>query len=65
MVINQNFPTLKEIKATAVPSAYEIDTGEDFIVPNNRYLIGMAKVNNRGVVAPVASVCLLIDMKTG
>lgn len=33
-------------------------TGNDFTVPNNTYLIGLAKVNHRGQIAPVASVRL-------
>ncbi|KAK5988610.1 hypothetical protein PT974_10096 [Cladobotryum mycophilum] len=54
--IIQNFPTLTEVTPTAVSGAFEIDTGTDFNVPNNTYLVGLAKVNNRGQVVPVASV---------
>jgi len=53
--IIQSFPTITEITSTAVAGAYEIKTGTDFSVPNNTYLLGLAKVNNRGQVAPVAS----------
>lgn len=53
----QNFPVIEEIgPPSAVSGAYEIKTGNDFTVPNNTYLVGLAKVNNRGQVAPVASV---------
>jgi hypothetical protein len=48
------------IEETSPPSAasgaYEIKTGNDFSMPNNTYLVGLAKVNHRGQVAPVASV---------
>ncbi|KAL6695514.1 hypothetical protein J3F84DRAFT_374568 [Trichoderma pleuroticola] len=54
--IIQSFPTITEISPSAIPSAYEIKTGTDFEVPNNTYLVGLAKVNNRGQVAPVASI---------
>lgn len=60
----QSFPTITEISPpTAIPGAYEIDTGDDFNVPNHRYLVGLAKVNHRGQVAPVASVCLFISTR--
>ncbi|KAE8379067.1 hypothetical protein BDV26DRAFT_291651 [Aspergillus bertholletiae] len=55
MVIKQNFSIIAQSAPSAAASAYEIDTGPDFPVPNDRYLIGLGKVNNRGVVAPVAS----------
>ncbi|TFB01842.1 hypothetical protein CCMA1212_006321 [Trichoderma ghanense] len=54
--IIQSFPTINEITPTAVPGAFEIKTGSDFNVPNNTYLLGLAKVNNRGQVSPVASI---------
>lgn len=56
--IIDSFPTISEISPTARPGSFEIDTGTGFSVPNNTYLLGLAKVNNRGQVAPVASVCL-------
>ncbi|KAF5855991.1 hypothetical protein ETB97_008110 [Aspergillus alliaceus] len=59
----QSFPTITEINPTAAPGAYEIDSGADFNVPNNTYLVGLAKVNNRGQVAPVASMAPLNNMK--
>ncbi|PON25324.1 hypothetical protein TGAM01_v205618 [Trichoderma gamsii] len=59
----QNFPVIEEIgPPSAVSGAYEIKTGNDFTVPNNTYLVGLAKVNNRGQVAPVASVAPRNDM---
>ncbi|KFZ24006.1 hypothetical protein V502_01515 [Pseudogymnoascus sp. VKM F-4520 (FW-2644)] len=54
--INQSFPTIEQISPSAVAGAYEIQTGIDFNVPNGTYLVGLAKVNNRGQVAPVASI---------
>lgn len=41
---------------TALPGAFEIDTGFDFTVPNTTYLIGMGKVGKGGRVAPCATV---------
>lgn len=58
--IQQGFPTITQVTPTAIPGAFEIDTGSDFTVPNSTYLVGLAKVNHRGQVAPVASVCRLI-----
>jgi hypothetical protein len=58
MKVVQNFPTITEITPTAVSGAFEIDTGADFTVPNDNYLVGLAKVNHRGQVAPVASVSI-------
>ncbi|EHK18285.1 uncharacterized protein TRIVIDRAFT_77102 [Trichoderma virens Gv29-8] len=60
--IIQSFPTITEITPSAIPGAYEIKTGTDFTVPNNTYLVGLAKVNNRGQVAPVASIAPLNNM---
>ncbi|PTB37320.1 hypothetical protein M441DRAFT_149185 [Trichoderma asperellum CBS 433.97] len=54
--IIQSFPVIQETTPSAIPGAYEIKTGTDFLVPNNTYLVGLAKVNNRGQVAPVASI---------
>ncbi|KAL7784536.1 hypothetical protein V8C37DRAFT_357296 [Trichoderma ceciliae] len=54
--IIQGFPTIEEINSSAIAGAYEVKTGSDFSVPNNTYLVGLAKVNNRGQVAPVASI---------
>lgn len=54
--IIESFPTLTEVSPSATPGSYEVKTGTDFNVPNSTYLIGLAKVNNRGQVAPVASV---------
>lgn len=59
--IIENFPVIQETTPSAIPGAYEIKTGTDFPVPNNTYLVGLAKVNNRGQVAPVASVRLSPD----
>ncbi|KAE8357181.1 hypothetical protein BDV27DRAFT_94477 [Aspergillus caelatus] len=56
MAVIQNFPTIKPTSSTAIPGAFEIDTGTDFMVPNNNYLVGLAKPNNRGQLFPVASV---------
>ncbi|KAE8132759.1 hypothetical protein BDV38DRAFT_274872 [Aspergillus pseudotamarii] len=63
MVIKRNFPTIAQSTPSAVASAYEINTGTDFPVPNERYLIGLGKVNNRGLVAPVASTNPFNNMK--
>lgn len=64
MNIIQSFPTITEISPpTAIPGSFEIDTGSDFNVPNNTYLVGLAKVNHRGQVAPVASMAPLNNMK--
>ncbi|KAK5988485.1 hypothetical protein PT974_09968 [Cladobotryum mycophilum] len=61
--IIQSFPTITEVSSTSIPGAYEIDTGSDFNVPNNTYLVGLAKVNHRGQIAPVASIAPLNNMK--
>ncbi|EHK47165.1 uncharacterized protein TrAtP1_010180 [Trichoderma atroviride] len=58
----QNFPVIEETSPSAVSGAYEIKTGQDFTMPNNTYLVGLAKVNNRGQVTPVASVAPRNDM---
>ncbi|KAL7942067.1 hypothetical protein V8C42DRAFT_333498 [Trichoderma barbatum] len=58
----QGFPTITEINSSAIPGAFEVKTGTDFNVPNNQYLLGLAKVNNRGQVAPVASIAPLNNM---
>ena len=58
MKVIENFPTLTEVSPTAVTGAVQVNTGDDFSVPNNTYLVGLAKVNNRGQVAPVASISL-------
>lgn len=52
----QNFPVIQEVTPSATADSFEIKVGSDFTVPNNTYLVGLAKVNNRGQVAPVASV---------
>lgn len=53
----QSFPVIEETSPpSAASGAYEIKTGNDFSMPNNTYLVGLAKVNHRGQVAPVASV---------
>ncbi|KAF7907935.1 uncharacterized protein EAE98_012468 [Botrytis deweyae] len=54
--IIESFPTMMEVPSSAVDAAYEIRTGSDFSMPNDTYLVGLAKVNNRGQVAPVASI---------
>lgn len=59
----ENFPTIEEVTPSATSGAYEIKTGTDFAMPNNTYLVGLAKVNNRGQVAPVASVRLSTRFK--
>ncbi|KIN03349.1 hypothetical protein OIDMADRAFT_51318 [Oidiodendron maius Zn] len=61
--IIQSFPTIEEISPSAILGAYEVQTGTDFTVPNGTYLLGLAKVNNRGQVAPVASMAPLNNMK--
>lgn len=58
--IIEGFPTIEEITPSAIAGAFEVKTGTDFTVPNDTYLVGLAKVNNRGQVAPVGSVCALI-----
>ncbi|KAI5460509.1 hypothetical protein BGZ63DRAFT_404980 [Mariannaea sp. PMI_226] len=64
MQVIQGFPTIQEVTPpTATSGSYEIDTGSDFTVPNNTYLVGLAKVNHRGQVAPVASMAPLNNMK--
>lgn len=60
----QSFPVIEETSPpSAISGAYEIKTGEDFTMPNNTYLVGLAKVNHRGQVAPVASVGVSIQFK--
>ncbi|RFU72136.1 hypothetical protein TARUN_10123 [Trichoderma arundinaceum] len=54
--ITQSFPTIEETSPSAIAGSFEIKTGTDFTLPNNTYLLGLAKVNNRGQVAPVASI---------
>ncbi|RAL12481.1 uncharacterized protein BO97DRAFT_57954 [Aspergillus homomorphus CBS 101889] len=54
--IVEEFPTLAETEPAAHADAYEIKTGTDLNMPNDTYLVGLAKVNNRGQVVPVASV---------
>ncbi|KAL4753492.1 hypothetical protein BDW72DRAFT_190945 [Aspergillus terricola var. indicus] len=61
--VSYSFPTIDAISPTSRPGAYEIDTGTDFTLPNNTYLVGLAKVNNRGQAAPVVSMCPLHNMK--
>ncbi|RAK77811.1 uncharacterized protein BO72DRAFT_527298 [Aspergillus fijiensis CBS 313.89] len=56
MKIIQSFPTIQEIEPSATTGSYEVKTGTDFSMPNRTYLVGLAKVNNRGQVAPVGSV---------
>ncbi|KAM0520694.1 hypothetical protein ACHAPE_003091 [Trichoderma viride] len=58
----ESFPVIEETSPSAVSDAYEIKTGNDFTMPNNTYLVGLAKVNHRGQVAPVASVAPRNDM---
>ncbi len=55
--IIENFPTLNEVMSTAHPESFQFNVGSDFSIPNDTYLVGLAKVNYRGQVAPVASVC--------
>lgn len=57
MKLVQDFPVLEEVSPTANPESFQFNTGSDLKMPNNTYLVGLAKVNNRGQVAPVASVC--------
>ncbi|KAM3070198.1 hypothetical protein ACMFMG_003764 [Clarireedia jacksonii] len=54
--IIQNFNVIEEVSPSSGSNAFTITVGSDFSVPNDTYLIGLAKVNNRGQVAPVASV---------
>jgi len=54
--IIQQFPTIEEVNPSAILGAFEIKTGSDFSMPNNNYLVGLGKVNNRGQIAPVATV---------
>ncbi|QUC23378.1 uncharacterized protein UV8b_07619 [Ustilaginoidea virens] len=63
MKVIENFPTLTEVSPTAVTGAVQVNTGDDFSVPNNTYLVGLAKVNNRGQVAPVASIAPINNEK--
>lgn len=57
MQITQDVPTLAETTPAAPSGSYEILTGTDFSVPNDRFLIGIAKINHRGQAFPVGSVC--------
>ncbi|OAR01361.1 hypothetical protein LLEC1_07844 [Akanthomyces lecanii] len=52
----ESFPTLQELEPTAPAESFQFNTGSDFNMPNNNYLVGLAKVNHRGQVAPVASI---------
>lgn len=55
--VEQGFPMIEESSPSrGNPGAYEVWTGYDFVVPNDKYLIGMGKINHRGQVAPVASI---------
>ncbi|PYI35500.1 hypothetical protein BP00DRAFT_334200 [Aspergillus indologenus CBS 114.80] len=56
MQIIESFPTIQEIEPSATKGSYEVKTGTDFSIPNNTYLVGLAKVNHRGQVSPVGSV---------
>ncbi|KAH0437794.1 hypothetical protein CcaCcLH18_03690 [Colletotrichum camelliae] len=49
-------PTLGKEMRTAKAGAFEITTDESFTTPNTQYLIGMGKVDNHGIVSPVASI---------
>ncbi|KAL7930193.1 hypothetical protein V8C35DRAFT_283764 [Trichoderma chlorosporum] len=60
--IIQSFPTITEITPSAISGAYEIQTGSDFTNPNNTYLVGLAKVDHRGRVAPVGSIAPRTNM---
>ncbi|KAL7918269.1 hypothetical protein ACQKWADRAFT_304582 [Trichoderma austrokoningii] len=59
----ESFPVIEETSPSAIVGAFEIRTGSDFTVPNNTYLVGLAKVNHRGQVSPVASVAPRNNMK--
>ncbi|KAM3064780.1 hypothetical protein ACMFMG_008364 [Clarireedia jacksonii] len=61
--IIQQFPVLEEVSPSSSSSSYTIKTGLDVPMPNNTYLVGLAKVNNRGQVAPVASIAPYINME--
>ncbi|PMD36348.1 hypothetical protein L207DRAFT_434430 [Hyaloscypha variabilis F] len=64
MVVNQGTPTLQGPTMTSSPSAFEIDCDHDFPIPNTTYLIGMGKLDNNGVVTPVASMLAQSGMNT-
>ncbi|KAJ4148072.1 hypothetical protein LMH87_002560 [Akanthomyces muscarius] len=63
MKLVQDFPVLEEVSPTANPESFQFNTGSDLKMPNNTYLVGLAKVNNRGQVAPVASTAPRNNMK--
>lgn len=62
MEIINTFPKITPITAEAGLSQYSINTGQDFTLPNNRYLVGLGKVDAYGIVSPVASVCLMASL---
>ncbi|PYI18599.1 hypothetical protein BO99DRAFT_433329 [Aspergillus violaceofuscus CBS 115571] len=59
----ESFPTIQEIDPSATKGSYEFKTGKDFSMPNNTYLVGLAKVNHRGQVSPVGSVAPKNDQR--
>jgi hypothetical protein len=48
--------TLMESTHGAPPASFEIFTGNDLPSPNSRYLLGVAKMDGRGRLIPVATV---------
>ncbi|PYH79251.1 hypothetical protein BO82DRAFT_376577 [Aspergillus uvarum CBS 121591] len=53
VVVSSGMSLLARLGSEGVPG---IKTGTDFNMPNNNYLVGLAKVNHRGQVSPVGSV---------
>lgn len=47
---------LHNITTENIPGSFGITTGEDFTVPNTKYMIGLAQKNMNGIIAPTASV---------
>jgi len=54
---------MKIFPSTGIRGAYEVRTGTDFTLPNERYLIGIGKTNHRDQVVPIASMAPHNNMK--
>ncbi|KAL6886052.1 hypothetical protein GGI43DRAFT_418401 [Trichoderma evansii] len=54
--IDSQFPLLSPTDPSATSGSFEIKTGTDFPMPNERYLVGLGQHNRRGQVVPVATV---------
>lgn len=60
MIVDRGVPDLIPIPSSAKTGAYKIETGNDLLTPNYKYLVGLGMINGCGLVSPVASVSCLI-----